>query len=135
LKTLISRPTSTLCRGLCSHRDLHITGLFVDPWGAHSTICCISECTNAMGCLENDEVPGKSPERISFWAVGLKKSIDALGLRGPMESMGPIPWAPHAHGAGPGTCALRYWRQISEKTRPGKSDVSHTEKWCLMGIL
>ena len=111
-----------------SHRNVHITGLFVDPWGAHFMYLLDK---NVMGCMENglDKNPwapwlisrfisGKSPGRIWFRALAPKKSMASMPLggawvhviHGPQEPHGPLgphglPWAPmgphgpRAHGS------------------------------------
>ena len=53
---------------------------------------------------------GKNYERIAFRALGPNKNRGTDGIHGPQDG-------PHGRH---GTRALRYWQQISAKTRPGK---------------
>ena len=68
------------------------------------------------------------------------------GIHGPMESMGPMgpmgpgpmgtigPMGPGPMGPGPGPGPLGIGGRSQQKHVLGKSDVSHAEKWCRIGI-
>jgi hypothetical protein len=89
----------------------------------------------AMGCMENasgkmpwadkfpdqfpDQFPGKSLEVTAFRTLGPKQNY-VHGAR------------VHAHEAGPGTWALRYWQQLSAKTSPAKSVMCLMLKSCVL---
>jgi hypothetical protein len=47
---------------MCVVRDVHIMGLFVDPWGAKSMTVDMFSDKNAMGCMEDafGKLPGGS---------------------------------------------------------------------------